>query len=100
MTSRQALNRARELLANHKIEDASLEAELLLRHTLKIDRTQFYTEPDRMLTKQQEETYWQFVERRIKGEPSAYIPVIVNSLGWISTLTRMLSSLAPKLNYW
>jgi release factor glutamine methyltransferase len=73
MTSRQALNRARELLANHKIEDASLEAELLLRHTLKIDRTQFYTEPDRMLTKQQEETYWQFVERRIKGEPSAYI---------------------------
>ncbi len=73
MTRRQALNRARELLANHKIEDASLEAELLLRHALKIDRTQFYTEPDRMLTKRQEETYWQFVERRIKGEPSAYI---------------------------
>ena len=73
MTRRQALNHARELLASHKIEDASLEAELLLRHTLKIDRAQFYTEPDRTLTKQQEETYRQFIERRIKGEPSAYI---------------------------
>jgi release factor glutamine methyltransferase len=73
MTRRQALNHARELFATHKIEDASLEAELLLRHTIKLDRTQFYTEPDRMLTKQQEETYWQFIERRIKGEPSAYI---------------------------
>ena len=73
MTRRQALNHARELLATHKIEDASLEAELLLRHTLKLDRTQFYTEPDSTLNKQQEETYWQFIERRIKGEPSAYI---------------------------
>jgi release factor glutamine methyltransferase len=73
MTRRQALNRARELLANHKIEDAPLEAELLLRHTLKIDRAQLYTEPDLMLKKQQEETYGQFIERRMKGEPSAYI---------------------------
>jgi release factor glutamine methyltransferase len=73
MTRRQALNHARELLAIHKIEDASLEAELLLRHTLKLDRTQFYTEPDLTLTKRQEKTYWQSIERRIKGEPSAYI---------------------------
>jgi release factor glutamine methyltransferase len=73
MTRRQALNRARELLASHKIEDASLEAEILLRHTLKIDRVQFYTEPDCKLTNQQGETYWQLIERRIKGEPSAYI---------------------------
>jgi release factor glutamine methyltransferase len=73
VTRRQALNHARELLAAHTIEDASLEAELLLRHTLKLDRTQFYTEPDLALTKQQEETYWQFIERRTKGEPSAYI---------------------------
>jgi len=73
MTRRQALARARELLASHKIEDASLEAELLLRHTLKIDRTALFTEPDHAITKRQEETYRQFVERRIQGEPSAYI---------------------------
>ena len=40
MTRREALERARELLARHHIEDAALEAELLLRHTLKIDRAQ------------------------------------------------------------
>jgi release factor glutamine methyltransferase len=60
-------------LARHNIEDASLEAELLLRHTLKIDRAALYTEPDRLLTKRQEETYRQFIERRLQGEPSAYI---------------------------
>ena len=46
MTRGEALKRARELLARHHIEDAALEAELLLRHTLKIDRAQLYTEPD------------------------------------------------------
>jgi release factor glutamine methyltransferase len=73
VTRRQALIYAGELLARHKIEDASLEAELLLRHTLKIDRAALYTEPDRLLTKRQAETYRQFIERRLQGEPSAYI---------------------------
>ena len=63
----------RELLARHKIEDAALEAELLLRHTLKIDRAQLFTEPDSRLKKRQEDTYRTFIKRRIKGEPSAYI---------------------------
>jgi release factor glutamine methyltransferase len=73
MTRWQALVRARELLTRHQIEDAHLEAELLLRYTLKIDRTQLFTDPDFVLTKQQEETYRQYVEQRIQGEPSAYI---------------------------
>jgi len=73
VTRRQALAHAGELLARHKIEDASLEAELLLRHTLKLDRAALYTEPDRLLTKRQEENYRQFIERRLQGEPSAYI---------------------------
>ena len=73
MTRQQALERARELLIRHKIEDAALEAELLLRHTLKIDRAQLYTEPDCELKSKQADTYKTFVKRRIKGEPSAYI---------------------------
>jgi release factor glutamine methyltransferase len=73
VTRRQALTHAGELLDRHNIEDASLEAELLLRHTLKIDRAALYTEPDRLLTKRQEENYRQFIERRLQGEPSAYI---------------------------
>ena len=73
MTRRQALSRARELLVANNIESASLEAELLLRHILRIDRTLLYTEFDRELTPQQEESYRQCIERRLKGEPSAYI---------------------------
>jgi release factor glutamine methyltransferase len=73
VTRRQALARARELLTRHKIEDAALEAELLLRYTLKINRAQLYTEPDSELKQRHTDTYKTFIKRRIKGEPSAYI---------------------------
>jgi release factor glutamine methyltransferase len=73
MTRQRALNRARELLTASNIEDATLEAELLLRFTLNIDRTKFFTEPDFPLSPQQEKTYQQYIERRINREPSAYI---------------------------
>ena len=73
MTRRQALERARELLTRHNIEDAALEAEVLLCHTLKINRVQLLTEPECELKKQHEDTFKTFVKRRIKGEPSAYI---------------------------
>ena len=73
MTRGEALKRARELLARHHIEDAALEAELLLRHTLKIDRAQLLSEPDCELKQRHGDTYKTFIKRRIKGEPSAYI---------------------------
>ncbi|HJX36730.1 MAG TPA: peptide chain release factor N(5)-glutamine methyltransferase, partial [Dehalococcoidales bacterium] len=73
MTRRQALERAREQLVRHKIEDAALEAEVFLCHTLKITRTQLLTEPDVELKKRQEDTFKTFVKRRVKGEPNAYI---------------------------
>ena len=73
MTRREILERARKMLARHRIEDAALEAELLLRHTLKIDRAQLYTEPDCELKQRHAETYRTYIKRRIKGEPSAYI---------------------------
>ena len=73
MTRQQALERARELLTRHHIEDAALEAEVLLCHTLKIDRAQLRTEPECELNKRHEDTFKTFVKRRIKGEPNAYI---------------------------
>ena len=73
MTRRQALEQARELLTRHNIEDAALEAEVLLCHTLKINRVQLLTEPECEMKKQHEDTFKTFVKRRIKGEPSAYI---------------------------
>lgn len=73
MTRQEVLRRARELLTVNHIESASLEAEILLRQALNIDRSQLYTEPDARLTATQEKHFWQNIDRRLHGEPSAYI---------------------------
>jgi len=73
VTWQEALVRASEILKQNRIEDATLESELLLRHTLKIDRVRLYVESERELTSEQETTFWQLVARRLKGEPTAYI---------------------------
>ena len=73
MTFKQALSQAREILAANSIEDASLEGELLLRHTLNISRVQLYQDLDHELTPEQEKTFWNLVKRRINHEPTAYI---------------------------
>ena len=73
MTRQQALERARELLTRHNIEDAALESEVLLSHVLKINRAQLLSEPEVELPKRHEETFKTFIKRRIKGEPHAYI---------------------------
>ncbi|MFQ6122257.1 MAG: peptide chain release factor N(5)-glutamine methyltransferase [Dehalococcoidales bacterium] len=73
MTLKQALSQAREILAANDIEDASVESELLLRHTLKISRVQLYLDLSRELSRKQEETFWHLIKRRQSGEPTAYI---------------------------
>jgi release factor glutamine methyltransferase len=73
VTLKQALNRAREVLVKSDIEDASLEGEVLLRHVMKIDRAGLYSQGDRQLSVAQEKAFWRLVERRLCGEPTAYI---------------------------
>ena len=73
MTLKQALNRASRALTANNIEDAPLECELLLRHTLKVSRVQLYLDLDRELSPKQEETFRHLIERRLNGEPTAYI---------------------------
>lgn len=73
MTLKQALTRAREIFAANNIEDAPLECELLLRHSLKISQVQLYLDLDDELRPKQEETFWALIERRLSGEPTAYI---------------------------
>jgi release factor glutamine methyltransferase len=70
---KQALTHARGILADNNIDDASLEGEVLLRHILGIDRTRLFSELDRDLTPSEEEILSRLVERRSRGEPSAYI---------------------------
>jgi len=70
---KQALRRARDILVENNIEDAHLEGELLLRHTLGISRVQLYIDLEKELTSQQEQTFRRLLERRLQAEPIAYI---------------------------
>lgn len=73
MNLKQALTQARGALADNEIELASLEGELLLRHALGIDRARLFSDLDHELSPDDEAIYRYLVERRLQGEPSAYI---------------------------
>ncbi len=73
MNCQEALSRARGILADNDIEDASLEGELLLRHVLGVSRTRFYSDLNHELSAAHEGVLGNLVERRLQGEPSAYI---------------------------
>ena len=67
------LSRAREILATNNIEDPPLESILLLTQALKINRVQLYLDFDNQLSPEQSQHFWELVQRRVRGEPSAYI---------------------------
>ena len=73
MTLKQTLSHARGILTANNIEDTCLEGEVLLRHTLEISRVQLYLDLNYELSSKQEETFWHLIERRLSGEPTAYI---------------------------
>ena len=73
MSIRDTLNQARKTLTINRIEDASLEAEVLLRHVLGLNRVQFYLQLSRELSADENENFRQLVRRRLNSEPTAYI---------------------------
>jgi len=73
LTLREALDQAQAALAARSIEDARLEAEVLLRHVLDLTRAGLYSDFYRTLTEAQLARFWQLVKRRLAGEPVAYI---------------------------
>ena len=73
MILREALQSATQTLRKAGIDDASVEAELLLGHILGMSKTQLYTEPERSLTSVETEHLYHLVQRRLDHEPAAYI---------------------------
>jgi release factor glutamine methyltransferase len=67
------LRRAQSRLAAFGIEDAALEAELLLSDALGVARTQLFAALDTVLTPAQREAFGALLERRLAHEPLAYI---------------------------
>lgn len=73
MNLKQALAFSRKILADNDIDEVTLEAEILLRHIIGMDRTQFFSNLNIELSAGQKKSLQQLIERRIHGEPSAYI---------------------------
>ena len=69
----EASSRAAVRLSSAGVPDASLEAEVLLRHTLDMDRVGYFSSLTQAMTGDEEERVSLLVQRRISGEPLAYI---------------------------
>ena len=73
MRVKEILSQGRETLTANRIEDAGLEAEVLLRHALSVNRVQLYLQQDRELSAEENENFRQSMRRRLNNEPTAYI---------------------------
>jgi release factor glutamine methyltransferase len=73
MNVREALREGRRLIEALGSDEAELEAELLLRHTLGLDRVHLYQRLDDALTDSQAAAYRRLLDRRLAHEPVAYI---------------------------
>ena len=73
MRLREAWARSRKRLERSAIPDAGIEAQVLLRNALGIDRATFHASPERELSAEEAEAFERTVERRVGGEPLSYI---------------------------
>ena len=73
MRLREALERSRRRLERADIPDADIEAQVLLRNWLGIDRATFHASPERELSDKDAEAFQRTVKRRTEGEPLSYI---------------------------
>jgi release factor glutamine methyltransferase len=69
----EALHAAQQLLGSAAIEDARLEAEVLLMHALGIDRERLYARLQEPLPVDARETFEGLLQQRLAHEPAAYI---------------------------
>ena len=73
MTVRESWLQTRNRLEAANVVDAGLEAEVLLRHVLGIDRAEYFASLERPLALPEQVLADTLAERRIAGEPLAYI---------------------------
>ncbi|WP_018625299.1 peptide chain release factor N(5)-glutamine methyltransferase [Kangiella aquimarina] len=88
----QALTWARQQLES--MDEAAIDADILLSHVMDKSRTWLKTWPEHILSKQQFSHYQESIERRKKGEPTAYI--IGEKDFWSLTLKVTRDTLIPR----
>lgn len=67
------LKQGMQLLSQEGLQNARLDAQVLLAYALEVERTTLYAYPERALSPDQERLYLSLVERRSRGEPVAYL---------------------------
>ena len=90
----EALQWAAQTLQNSEFADARIDARVLLQHVLKCDRTFLYTFPEKRLQSGQISAFKEAVNRRLFGEPVAYITG--EKEFWGLSLTVNPSTLIPR----
>lgn len=73
MTVREAIEDAGRSLRAAGCDSPHVDAELLLRHALHLERTELYADSGRTLTAEEEERFRSLLARRERREPVAYI---------------------------
>jgi release factor glutamine methyltransferase len=72
-TIRKVLTWTTQHFEKRQVDSPRLTAEVLLSHVLKTSRVRLYVDLDRPLTKEELATYRALIERRMAGEPTAYL---------------------------
>jgi release factor glutamine methyltransferase len=72
-TIQQALKQGTHILTQAGQTNASLDAQILLCHTLQVERSILYAYPERVLTPEQKQQFLTYIERRSQDEPVAYL---------------------------
>jgi len=73
LTLLELLTDAQQCLRDKGIESARLDAELLLGHSLGLDRVALYCAPERPVSGDEEQAFFELIRRRAAGEPVAYL---------------------------
>jgi len=72
-TIRRVLTWTTQHFEKRQVDSPRLTAEVLLSHVLKTSRVRLYVDLDRPLAKEELATYRALIERRMGGEPTAYL---------------------------
>jgi len=73
MTLAQALQQSAHILHINGIKDSRIEARMLLGHATNLSPVQIYTEPQQILSLEEEAKLQTLIGRRLQHEPAAYI---------------------------
>ena len=73
MSVRELLSQITQLLSDNQTPDPQIESEVLLRHVLGMERAEFFAALAEQLSSGQCEQVRQLAQRRLDGEPLAYI---------------------------